>query len=528
MRARIAALACGGIAVLALAALPSAAPAATCSPGPKARCAGADLASAKLVGKDLSRANLSRAKLAKAKLVRARLAGANLSRADLTRANLSRANLTRANLTRATLVKANLGRADLLRATLVGANLKGADLRGARLVRARLRNADLRGARIGAPGSTAPAAAAGRHLTAAGGCIWGRICGGNLSYADLRGATLTSAIIVGADMARANLSGARLGRAILSETRLVEANLAGADLTGASITTLDARGANLDGVILDDAVITDVDLSGASLVGVDLRGALLTNVDLRGANLSGANLSGVDLRTVKLDSATLAGANLEGAILPEGLVTSLPELAITAGKAFSATVARTDATVECVDVTTCSAPVVYGQPTTLSVRTTWAGFAMCPDGPVRLVQAAGDSSYSGTCTFAPYQGLSVALREARWVSVLVYDLSSQPAPFPRISIEWREPPTYVLVEPAQVCENATRCDGFYPAGASVKVVTRGDQPYYAGDDAGCTGGTAGAGFVMADSDPFELTCNVDGSGTPQALTADRYLVLTIS
>ena len=79
----------------------------------------------------------------------------------------------------------------------------------------------------------------------------------NLSYADLRGANLSSADLSGAD-----LSGADLSRA----------NLSGADLRGAYLSRADLSRANLSGAYLSDAYLSGADLSGAYLSDAYLRG----------------------------------------------------------------------------------------------------------------------------------------------------------------------------------------------------------------------------------------------------------------
>lgn len=512
---RIGAVIGAGLVLVGLVLAPaSAAAPRTCEPGPGAACARVELDGAKLAGRDLSRANLARASLVGADLTRAKLPGANLTRADLTRARLKRADLTRANLTRATLQRAVL---------------RGADLRGARLTRARLRNADLRGARLGAVGAKPPTAGTARHLLVDPGTCTGRepTCMGDFSYADLRGSKLAGAWLLGAILYGADLRGATLQNTLIYSVSLVQANLSGADLSGTSIGEVDAQGANLEGATLTGVKLSAVDLRGASLVGVDLRGVSFHDVDLRGANLNGANLAGVDLTNAFVDAAALAGANTEGAILPPGFLAASLRLTVSAGQQFSATVTGARPTTECALDTSCSAEIEFGAAATLVVRTSWAGFAICPDGPVRLTRPDGSSTYTATCTFTPSQSTTIALRPAHWVVVRA-GLGAGAMSIPRVSIEWRAPPTYDLVEPAHACESASECVAYYPEGASVQVVTTGTEPYSTVDDGTCTGGSSVLGLMFADTAPFRLTCLVDAGGVPRPLEGDREIVLTVS
>lgn len=436
-----------------------------CRPGPAASCAGATLDGAKLQRRNLTGATLTRA----------RLVGARLQSAKLVRANLTAANLTRANLT-------------------------GADLRGATLTRARLRNAILRRARLG------------RHTTAsgrpaavsAGSCRM--ICSGGMRGADFRGADMEGVVLLFADLRGADLRSARLVRTHIAGTKLNDARLDGANL---SLTTFE-----------------DVDLRGASLRGADLTGArFLRTVDLRGADLAGADLRGVDLSGVQVRPEDLAGARLAGAILPERLVVRTE---ITSGRPFSATLSTGPITATCTDAISCEGVGAPDTAATVSVTTSWAGFAFCPDGPVRLTSADGGATYTGTCTFSAVQSLTIRLREARGITVRVRDLGGLPATIDRVAFEWREAPGYGLVEPAHACTGVGACIGEYAEGSAVRVLITGSGPYLLPDSASCTGGTPVGGSTMVSAPPWELTCLVDGDGHPLRLDADRELAVTLS
>lgn len=115
----------------------------------------------------------------------------------------------------------------------------------------------------------------------------------NLPDADLRGASLSGAILYDA-----NLADAQLGAADLSGALLVRANLVSADLSGANLAGSSFFHANLH-----DARLCSADIAGAVLMGADLSEAQLT----------GANLSDADLVATNLDSAMTRDANLSGA-----------------------------------------------------------------------------------------------------------------------------------------------------------------------------------------------------------------------
>ena len=181
---------------------------------------GADLRSAKLAGKTLTKLNLSRTNLA----------GVDLSKADLGEANLDDADLTGANLTDAKLRSATLNGA-----RLTGARLSGTDLTDARADRVRLER-------------------------------------GTLIAAILEDADLAQADLTGANLTGANLDGADLTGAKLAQTTLTDADLEGAILVNADLT-----GAVLTGATLKDATYSaqtrwpdgfDPQAAGAKLVEV--------------------------------------------------------------------------------------------------------------------------------------------------------------------------------------------------------------------------------------------------------------------
>jgi uncharacterized protein YjbI with pentapeptide repeats len=466
----------GAILAMAGASTTGAAPTgAPCRPGPAASCAGADLDGARLTGRDLSRANLSRA----------RLVGARLQRAHLVRANLTRANLTRARL-------------------------RGADLRGAFLVKARLDRADLRGAKLGRLRAKGRRGAAANAVgVIAGLCSPPPGCTGDQRNAKAKDANFSGATLWQALLAGAHLPGARFTNAKFIGVEFINAKLEGADFTNASLDWVDFR--------------------GASLVGADFTGATFEGgVDFTGANLHGADLTGADLSESTLTAADLAGAHIDGARLPSYVQNSIPQTKAVAAKSFTATMTRGTTTVTCTNVTECLAAATFGSSWTLKVTTDWAGFAMCPDGPVRLGSTDGGATYTGSCTYTAFQGLTITIRAARTLTIKVEDGIGAPDVMPRIGVQWREPPSYGLVEYEHVCLGASVCIAQYPEGSSIMLVTTGNAPYHVPASASCQGGTTVGDLVMMASPPWELNCLVDGAGHPLPLTTDRLVVLTRS
>jgi len=102
---------------------------------------------------------------------------------------------------------------------------------------------------------------------------------------DLRGKTVTKAMVTGLHLRGADLADTRLDDRDLRQ--LPDRSLAGVDAPGASF-----RRAHLEGV----------SLRGAILIGADFTGACMHDVDLAGAVMTGAIVEGAD---VSLDAETL-------------------------------------------------------------------------------------------------------------------------------------------------------------------------------------------------------------------------------
>ena len=137
---------------------------------------------------------------------------------------------------------------------------------------------------------------------------------------DLRGADLSSTVLLKVDLSRTDLYGADLSRAILCEanfygTNLERANLIETDLRGACFSEAKLIGVNLSRANLSRADFVDADLRGAILNGSDFREAILS-----GTNLSGVNLSGIDLSRSDLSGADFSKANLSESNLKEALL----------------------------------------------------------------------------------------------------------------------------------------------------------------------------------------------------------------
>ncbi|PRW51057.1 Thylakoid lumenal kDa chloroplastic [Chlorella sorokiniana] len=101
-----------------------------------------------------------------------------------------------------------------------------------------------------------------------------RFC--KLSGANLRGKTLSGALIAGAD-----LSGANLQEAVFTKAYAVGANLKGADLTNAVVDRMIFDKADLEGAQLVNTVITGTSFEGTNLKDANFEDALIGNEDAK-------------------------------------------------------------------------------------------------------------------------------------------------------------------------------------------------------------------------------------------------------
>ncbi|MGA2672142.1 MAG: pentapeptide repeat-containing protein [Terracidiphilus sp.] len=124
---------------------------------------------------------------------------------------------------------------------------------------------------------------------------------GELTHADLHGASLANRDLRGLDLTQANLDGADLTAANLNSPDQGQT-----DLTQASLRRANLNGAHLKGVYLGGG---DIHLPGAKL-----NGARMTNADLTDADLTNANLAGADLQDAVLTGAELEGAELKNVL----------------------------------------------------------------------------------------------------------------------------------------------------------------------------------------------------------------------
>jgi hypothetical protein len=132
----------------------------------------------------------------------------------------------------------------------------------------------------------------------------------DLSYADVSGASLSSA-----NLSFANLSGAKLFKANLSFANLSGANLIETDLIEANLSFANLSGANLIGAILIEANLSKAKLRGASLSHVDLDRANLTSADLTDADLSCTDLVETDFTNATITGCRTYGASAWNVIL---------------------------------------------------------------------------------------------------------------------------------------------------------------------------------------------------------------------
>jgi uncharacterized protein YjbI with pentapeptide repeats len=112
-------------------------------------------------------------------------------------------------------------------------------------------------------------------------------------------AQLSEVNLAGADLSKSNLSGVSFIAdnsvddmiesrfADLAGATLSSANLSEADLSGAEMYEANLSNANLTGAALDNSNLTAADLRHARLTGTDLTGADMVGADVRGADLSG-------------------------------------------------------------------------------------------------------------------------------------------------------------------------------------------------------------------------------------------------
>jgi len=136
-----------------------------------------------------------------------------------------------------------------------------------------------------------------------------------LFRAQLQGAILTGAALRDANLERAQLRGANLHEAQLQGASLIWAQLQAANLERAQLHGADLRLAQLQDANLERAQLQDAKLHEAQLQRVNLRLAQLQGADLFGAALRDANLVQARLQGAQLQSAQLQGAELQGAEL---------------------------------------------------------------------------------------------------------------------------------------------------------------------------------------------------------------------
>ena len=129
--------------------------------------------------------------------------------------------------------------------------------------------------------------------------------GADLSYADMSGARLDSAMLNNANLSHADLSGARLDRAKIKNANLTHANLSGARLDFTHLHKSNLSNANLRHVVVDVSFLRNANLSHANLSNAYLNYAFMED-----ANLSHADLSGATITFESLNGANLSYANL--------------------------------------------------------------------------------------------------------------------------------------------------------------------------------------------------------------------------
>ena len=132
------------------------------------------------------------------------------------------------------------------------------------------------------------------------------LTGYDFSYANLKNACLSDALLNYGNLIFSNLSGAILDGVNLERAKMHDSNLRGANLEGANLYRASLYNADLSGAILTGANLARANLSRAILVGAYLVGALLVETNLKNSNLTNCAIYGISAWKSKLDGARQA------------------------------------------------------------------------------------------------------------------------------------------------------------------------------------------------------------------------------
>ena len=135
----------------------------------------------------------------------------------------------------------------------------------------------------------------------------------DLDLADLSRTNMTYANLKEASLCDAQLESANLSRASLKETNLTYANLNSAQLEGANLTRANLSYADLNSTDMGNANFKDAKLNYANLNGSMLEGASMIDANLSYAQLEGSDLNGAQLEGACFQFASLLDASLNQA-----------------------------------------------------------------------------------------------------------------------------------------------------------------------------------------------------------------------
>ena len=158
--------------------------------------------------------------------------------------------------------------------------------------------------------------------------------GADLSYANLRGARMSGALLDNANLSHADLRGTHLDDARLKKARLDNANLRDANLIKADLDTANLRHANLFSARLYNARLWNANLSYANLFRVILKNTDLDNANLRFANVNfrgtfNSNFRNADLSGARgLNPKKVEFSRWENTICPDGSINIGTEICI--------------------------------------------------------------------------------------------------------------------------------------------------------------------------------------------------------
>ena len=211
---------------------------------------------------------------------------------------------------------------------LSGADLSGGDLSGCNIQGADLTNANFYNVRSGAITGTPRRPINAPYVITINGYIVGpnvNLNGANFASIDLRGLTLTNAIITNADFSNTKVGG-NIGvpRVLTPPYIYVQSELSGGyvvgpriDLSGANFTNSSIAAADLSGANLTNAVFYRTRSGGMNAATAAAPSALTPNYSIMSTTASGGYLIGpnVDLSGANFSNSVFTNRNITGALM---------------------------------------------------------------------------------------------------------------------------------------------------------------------------------------------------------------------